>query len=108
MKHNPMTQHLIKRRYLRQLKTLGYRYNPVGKYYYLDEGDFRHLISKKTRVYELQEFKKVDSTTKFLGKEYPCKAYQMEIVLNAEPNIPKEWMKNYQKIELLNRRKHEN
>jgi hypothetical protein len=26
----------------------------------------------------------------------------MEIVLNAEPNIPKEWMKNYQKIELLN------
>jgi hypothetical protein len=59
-------------------------------------------------VYELQEFKKVDSTTKFLGKEYPCKAYQMEIVLNAEPNIPKEWMKNYQKIELLNRRKHEN
>ena len=92
----------LKRRYLRKLKTLGYRYNPVGRYYYLDEGDFRHFISKKTRVYELQEFKKVDSTIKFLGKEYTSKAYQMEIVLNAEPNIPKGWMKNYQKIELLN------
>jgi hypothetical protein len=97
-----MTQYTIKRRYLRKLKTLGYQYNPFGKFYFLDEGDFRHLISKKTRVYELQEFKKVDSTTKFLGKEYTSKAYQMEIVLNAKPNIPKEWMKNYQKIELLN------
>lgn len=86
-----MTQYLIKRRYLRKLKTLGYRYNPVGKFYFMDEGDFRHFIHKKTRDYELQEFKKVDSTTKFLGKEYPSKAYRMEIVLNAIPNVPREW-----------------
>ena len=95
-----MTNYTIKRRYIRKLKTLGYQYNPFGKFYFLDEGDFRHLISKKTRVYELQEFKKVDSTTKFLGKEYPSKAYQMEIVLNAKPNVPKEWYVEKRKEEI--------
>ena len=83
--------HTIKRRYIRKLKTLGYTYNPFGKFYVMDEGDFRHFIYKKTRDYELQKFKKVDSTIKFLGKEYPSKAYQMEIVLNAIPNVPVEW-----------------
>lgn len=83
--------YLIKRRYLKRLKTLGYTYNPVGRYYYLDDGMIRHLITKRTRVYEIQEFKEVDSTVKFLGNEYPCKAYQFTYILEVKPNVPKEW-----------------
>ena len=86
-----MTQYIIKRRYLRKLKTLGYQYNPFGKFYFLDEGDFRHFISKKTRLYELIEFKKSNTTIKFLNEEYPCEAYSCETILDMKPNVPKEW-----------------
>ena len=93
-------KYTLKRRYLRKLKTLGYQYNPVGKYYYLDEGDFRHFISKKTRLYELIEFKKRDITIKFLNEEYPCEAYSCETILDMKPNVPREWYVEKRKEEI--------
>ncbi len=84
-----MNNYTIKRRYLRKLKTLGYQYNPFGKFYFLDEGEIRNVVTKKTRLYELIEFKKSNTTIKFLNEEHPCEAYSCETILDVIPNIPK-------------------
>lgn len=86
-----MTQYIIKRRYIRKLKKLGYRYSPVGSYYFLDEGDIRHVVTKPTRLYELIKFKKRNTTIKFLNEEHPCEAYSCETISDVKPNVPKKW-----------------
>lgn len=81
--------YLIKRRYLKRLKTLGYTYNPVGRYYYLDNGEIRYIVER--RVFRAYTMKKVVEDYTFLGVVHKdVTSYVLEYI-DTKPNLPVEW-----------------
>jgi len=81
----------LKRRYLRQLKTLGYRYNHVGKYYYLDEGEIRYMVDRKTRVFRAYTMRKIVGDFTFCGVVHKNVTSYVSEDIEMIPNIPKGW-----------------
>ena len=88
-----MTQYTLKRRYLRKLKTLGYQYNPVGRYYYLDDGEIRYMIDRKTRVFRAYTMRKIVGDFTFCGVVHKNVTSYVREDIDVEPNVPKGWMK---------------
>ena len=88
-----MTQYTIKRRYIRKLKTLGYRYNPVGRYYYLDEGEIRYMVDRKTRVFRAYTMRKIVDDFTFCGVVHKNVISYVSEDIEMIPNVPVEWMK---------------
>ena len=82
-------KYLIKRRYIRKLKTLGYRYNPVGKYYYLDEGEIRYMVDKKTRLFQAYTMRKIVADFTFCGVVHKDVTSYVREDIDVEPNVPK-------------------
>ena len=88
-----MTQYTLKRRYIRQLKTFGYQYNPVGRYYYLDEGEIRYMIDRKTRVFRAYTMRKIVDDFTFCGVVHKNVTSYVSEDIEMIPNVPVEWMK---------------
>ena len=82
----------LKRRYIRKLKTLGYTYNPVGKYYYLDDGEIRYMVYRKTRVFRaFTIMRKIVSDFTFCGVAHKNVTSYVSEDIKMRPNVPKEW-----------------
>lgn len=81
----------LKRRYLRQLKTLGYRYNPVGKFYYFDEGEIRYMVDRKTRLFQAYTMRKIVADFNFCGVVHKDVTSYVRDDIDVEPNVPREW-----------------
>lgn len=81
--------YLIKRRYLKRLKTLGYTYNPVGRYYYLDNGEIRYIVER--RVFRAYTMKKVVEDFTFLGVVHKDVTSHVLKYIDMKPNVPREW-----------------
>lgn len=85
----------LKRRYLRQLKTLGYRYNPVGKFYYFDEGEIRYMVDRKTRLFQAYTMRKIVADFNFCGVVHKDVTSYVREDIDVEPNVPKGWLRQH-------------
>lgn len=88
--------YLIKRRYLKRLKTLGYTYNPVGRYYYLDNGEIRYIVER--RVFRAYTMRKIVSDFTFCGVVHKDVTSYVSEDIEMMPNVPREWYVEREKI----------